>query len=114
MKGTSDVTSEHEVLRPAPGIHGGEIAVAVPPGTMRSLVARPQAWKLRKSVAADCPNDPESDADRKRPGPPGCVNWLPPKSTVRSSTPEIWLIANFTSKTFPAVGFPGWFPVTLI
>src|SRR4029434_2028916 len=99
MKETSVVTSEHEVVRPAPGIHGGEIAVAVPPGTTRSLVARPQAWKLATSVAADCPNVPESDADRKRPGPGGNEKSLPPKSTVRSSTPEMSLDANLVYRT---------------
>src|SRR4029453_1181574 len=114
MKGTSVVTSEHEVVRPAPGIHGGEIALAAPPGTMRSLVARPQAWKLATSVAADWPNVPESDADKKRPGPAGNEKSLPPKSTVRSSDPEIWLTANLVSRTFPAAAVPGWLPVTLM
>src|SRR6476620_5866149 len=89
MKGTSGEFCEHEVVRTTPGIHGGAIAVAVPVGTIRSLVARPQAWKLATSVAADSPKVPESDADRKRPGPSGNVKLLPPKSTVRSSTPEM-------------------------
>jgi len=69
-------------------MQGGATATEFPPGTTKSLVERPQAVNVIWSVAADCPNDAESDADRKRPGPVGNEKSFPPKLTVRSSAPE--------------------------